>query len=73
MVDDVIVKVLGEQVSNTRELLSSVGLVANQKVEMMVRRSVPLDMDWDGRVNRYEVVEFKIEIVPIVFNEIKHS
>lgn len=73
MVGDVITKVVGQNVSNTRELLSSVGLVANQSVEMLVRRSVPLDMDWDGRVNRYEVIEFKIEIVPDLYSAIKHS
>ena len=73
LVGDVITQVVGEKVSNTRELLSNIGLVANQRVEILVRRNVPLEMDWDGRVNRYEIVELKTDIIPDLFNALEHS
>jgi hypothetical protein len=40
------------------------GLEIGKRVVLVIRRNLPLDMDWDGRVNRYEIVEHSVEVTP---------
>jgi HtrA serine peptidase 2 len=63
-VGDVIVGVASTPISSTQELLKTIGLTIGKPIQLNIKRSLPLDVDWDGRVNRYEVIETNLNLIP---------
>jgi HtrA serine peptidase 2 len=64
LVGDVIIGVESERITSTQELLKKLGLTIGIPIDFTVKRSLALDVDWDGRVNRYEVVETHLKVTP---------
>jgi predicted metalloprotease with PDZ domain len=63
---DVIVGVNGSKVASSQELYKC--LNTDQKAVMNIKRNVPLEVDWDGRVMRFETVERAIVVTPSELN-----
>ena len=53
---DVITHVNGSPIDNSLNMLSKVGLQIGNTVKLDIKRCVPLEVDWDGSVKRYEVI-----------------
>ncbi|KAJ3113776.1 Serine protease htra2, mitochondrial, partial [Nowakowskiella sp. JEL0407] len=63
-VGDVIIAVNGIGVNSSREILQQIGFKVGEPVMLKIKRAVPLDMDWDGRVRRYETITTDIRLTP---------
>lgn len=65
---DVIVAVNGKPVHSSQEVFKSMGLVIHEPISLTVKRSIPLDMDWDGRSRRWETQDVEIKVTPEEFD-----
>ncbi|KAJ3275173.1 hypothetical protein HDU76_010644, partial [Blyttiomyces sp. JEL0837] len=59
---DVIIKVNDMPVKSTSEVLQIIGLNVDEPFKMVLRRNMPLDMDWDGRSRGYEAINIEVEV-----------
>ncbi|KAJ1544227.1 hypothetical protein HK096_007755 [Nowakowskiella sp. JEL0078] len=67
-VGDVLVEVNGIAVGSSREMLQQIGYKIGEPMMLKVKRAVPLDMDWDGRVRKYETISTDIRLTPEVLD-----
>jgi hypothetical protein len=44
--------------------LKRIGLTIGKPIDLAIKRSLAIDIDWDGRVNRYEIIEKNVKIIP---------
>ncbi|KAJ3148728.1 Serine protease htra2, mitochondrial [Geranomyces variabilis] len=65
---DVIVAVNGRAVRSSREVFTNMGLKIHEPVVFTVKRSVALDMDWDGRSRKWETQTVDIPVTPQEFD-----
>ncbi|KAI8818499.1 trypsin-like cysteine/serine peptidase domain-containing protein [Fimicolochytrium jonesii] len=69
---DVITAVNGKPVHSSQEVYKHMGLKIHEPVTFRVARSVPLDIDWDGRSQRWEVQQLDLVVRPDEFDESVH-
>ncbi|KAJ3092419.1 hypothetical protein HK102_007616 [Quaeritorhiza haematococci] len=70
---DVVVAVNHQPVKTTQEILKIIGHNVGEPVYFTVSRKVALDIDWDGRVGRYEPEERVLRITPEELDVFLHS
>ncbi|KAI9093465.1 trypsin-like cysteine/serine peptidase domain-containing protein [Phlyctochytrium arcticum] len=70
---DVIVAVNDKTVHSSQEVFKALGLRIHVPVKLKVKRSVPLDMDWDGRTRRWETDDLDVMVTPEEFDIAIHG
>ncbi|KAJ3056626.1 hypothetical protein HK097_005550 [Rhizophlyctis rosea] len=61
---DVITCVQNNPVRNTQEILKVMGFKVGKPVKFRIHRSIPLEIDWDGRAHRFEHQVLELAITP---------
>ncbi|KAJ3313649.1 hypothetical protein HDV04_001659 [Boothiomyces sp. JEL0838] len=61
---DIITQVNSTKITSSQDILQIIGLGFGKPVHIHIKRNVPLEMDWDGRVIRYETVDYVCKVVP---------
>ncbi|KAI8815211.1 trypsin-like cysteine/serine peptidase domain-containing protein [Cladochytrium replicatum] len=61
---DVIDRVDDTPVRSTHEILQRIGYRVGEPIFFHIKRVLPLEMDWDGRVRRYETIELDVKLTP---------
>ncbi|TPX63369.1 hypothetical protein SpCBS45565_g06640 [Spizellomyces sp. 'palustris'] len=54
-------------------VFKAMGLKIQQPVRFTVKRSIPLDIDWDGRTRRWETQDVEVEVTPEEFDVELHG
>jgi hypothetical protein len=49
---------------SSHQVLQSIGLGIGNPVIFKIKRNVPLEVDWDGSVRRWEAIEKEVKVVP---------
>ncbi|KAJ2988157.1 hypothetical protein HDV02_005727, partial [Globomyces sp. JEL0801] len=70
---DVITAYGDTQITSSQELLGHIGLSIGTPLTLTIKRNSPLEVDWDGRVLRYETVEMQIHVKAVELDVVLHQ